>query len=27
VDGDLEIDVTALHRPRSVLLRSVPVSG
>jgi imidazolonepropionase-like amidohydrolase len=27
VDGDLEIDVTALHRPRSVLLRSLPVSG
>jgi imidazolonepropionase-like amidohydrolase len=26
VDGDLEIDVTALHRPRSVLLRSLPVS-
>ena len=26
VDGDLEIDVTALHRPRSVLLRGLPVS-
>jgi imidazolonepropionase-like amidohydrolase len=26
VDGDLEIDVTALHRPRSVLLRGQPVS-
>jgi imidazolonepropionase-like amidohydrolase len=26
VDGDLEIDVTALLRPRSVLLRSLPVS-
>jgi imidazolonepropionase-like amidohydrolase len=26
VDGDLEIDITALHRPRSVLLRSRPVS-
>ena len=25
VDGDLEIDVTALLRPRSVLLRSLPV--
>jgi imidazolonepropionase-like amidohydrolase len=26
VDGDLEIDVTALHQPRSVLLRGQPVS-
>jgi len=26
VDDDLEIDVTALLRPRSVLLRSLPVS-
>ncbi|WP_267546199.1 amidohydrolase family protein [Arthrobacter sp. H14-L1] len=26
VDGDLEADVTALHRPRSVLLRGLPVS-
>lgn len=26
VDGDLETDVTALHRPRSVLLRGLPVS-
>jgi imidazolonepropionase-like amidohydrolase len=25
VDGDLEIDVTALHRPRSVLLHGLPV--
>ena len=27
VDGDLEIDVTALHRPQSVLLRGLPVSA
>lgn len=26
VDGDLETDVAALHRPRSVLLRGEPVS-
>jgi imidazolonepropionase-like amidohydrolase len=26
VDGDLATDVTALHRPRSVLLRGLPVS-
>ena len=26
VDGDLEIDVTALLRPRSVLLRGLPVN-
>ena len=26
VDGDLEIDVTTLHQPRSVLLRGQPVS-
>jgi imidazolonepropionase-like amidohydrolase len=26
VDGDLETDVTALRRPRSVLLRGLPVS-
>jgi len=26
VDGDLEIDVTALHRLRSVLLRGLPLS-
>jgi imidazolonepropionase-like amidohydrolase len=26
VDGDLEADVTALHRPRTVLLRGLPVS-
>ena len=26
VDGDLETDVTALHSPRSVLLRGLPVS-
>lgn len=27
VDGDLELDVTALHRPRSVLVRGLPVSA
>src|SRR6516165_11728736 len=27
VDGDLETDVTALHSPRSVLLRGLPVSA
>jgi imidazolonepropionase-like amidohydrolase len=27
VDGDLETDVTALHRPQSVLLRGLPVSN
>ena len=27
VDGDLEIDVTALRRPRSVLLLGLPVTG
>jgi imidazolonepropionase-like amidohydrolase len=26
VDGDLETDITALHQPRSVLLRGQPVS-